>query len=275
MSAKYKIKIPASGITGSTIVIPINLEPALGGQCELIDKKFIEVEVEKAINPILDYEKVRLTPTVTGITNNLMTHTQVGRMMYNVKFTSSTSFPTGPTMYSDIGISNDDIKFGKKRFENSFLSLSFYDSDRPTDQRLISFINIFPRLTINDVQASGLPKPANQIPVSYMLSNPIKNPEGFAEGYYVYHFKDEIEINLPKVLYMRARYNNASTGKSTNLITEGQAFTIDNLVNKLYTKYVLYRDATGYYYVVDVNYSNNITIVGQDVTVNLYEIQAL
>jgi len=281
MSAKYQIKIPTqSGVTATTLNIPITLEPAMAGQCELINKKFIEVEVEKSINPILDYEKARLIPTITGTTNNVMTHTQVDRLIYDIKFASAPTFPTGPTTYFDIGITNDDIKFGKKKFENSHVTLSFYDSDKAANQRLMSFINIFPRLTAANIiqppsQSAGLPLPANQIPVSFMLSDPIKNPDGFAEGYYIYHFKDEIPANLPKVLYMRATYNNASTGKQTNMITEGQAFTIDNLVNKLYTKYVLYRDATGYFYVVDSNYSNNVSIVGQYVTVNLYEIQAL
>jgi len=204
-----------------------------------------------------------------------MTHTQVDRLIYDVKFIAAPTFPTGPTTYFDVGISSDDIKFGKKRYENSHVTLSFYDSDKATDQRLMSFINIFPRLTAANIGSNGFPLPSNQIPLSFMLSDPITNPEGFAEGYYVYHFKDEIPANLPKVLYMRAHYNNAATGKQTNMITEGQAFTIDNLVNKLYTKYVLYRDETGYYYVVDSNYSNNVAIVGPNVTVTLYEIQAL
>jgi len=280
MSAKYQIKIPATGVTATTINIPINLEPYIVDQSELIKSKFIDVEVEKSINPIFDYEKVRLIPTLTGITNNVMTVTKVKNVTYNAKFVSSGSFPSGQTVYSDIGISNDDIKFGKKRFESSFLNLSFYDTDRATDQRLLAIMDIFPRLTSGDIQGPndpnyGLPKPANQIPVSFTLTDPIMNPAGFAEGYHLYHFKDEISINLPKELFMRARFNNAATGKQTNMITEGQAFTIDNLVNKLYTRYVLYRNATGYYYVVDDTYSNNIVTTAQDITINLYEIQAL
>lgn len=280
MSAKYQIKIPATGVTATTINIPINLEPYIVDQSELINTKFIDVEVEKSINPIFDYEKVRLIPTLTGITNNTLTLTKVKNVTYNAKFVSSASFPIGQTVYSDIGMVNDDIKFGKKRFESSFLNLSFYDTDRATDQRLLALMDIYPRLSAADIQGPldptpGLPKAANQIPVSFTLTDPIKNPAGFAEGYHLYHFKDEISIDLPKELYMRARFNNAATGKQTNMITEGQAFTIDNLVNKLYTRYVLYRNATGYYYVVDDTYSNNIVTTAQDITINLYEIQAL
>ena len=178
-------------------------------------------------------------------------------------------------MYSDVSISDDDIKFGKSRFENSFLNLSFYDSDRATDQRLISFINLFPRITTNELATSGLPKPANQIPISFMLTDPILNPEGFAEGFYIYNYKDEVNSGLPKELYMRARFNNASNGKTLNMMTESVPYFINDLVHKLYTKYILYRDNTGYFYAIDETYSNNITRVGNDLTINCYQIQAL
>ena len=74
---------------------------------------------------------------------------------------------------------------------------------------------------------------------------------------------------------MRARFNNAANGLITNMMTEGTPYFIDDLVNKLYTKYILYRNNTGYYYAIDETYSNNVSLVGNDLTINLYEIQAL
>jgi hypothetical protein len=38
--------------------------------------------------------------------------------------------------------------------------------------------------------------------------------------------------------------------------------TIDNLVNNLYTRYVLTRTSNGYYYNIDPTYSTNISYVG-------------
>lgn len=277
MSTKYKIRISElSGVTDTIIKLPINLTPQMTDQSELIETKFVDVEVEKAINPILDYEKARFSPIFTGATTN----TLVQNITYNVKFINSVGFPTTSSFYSDISISDNDIKFGKKRFENSFLNLSFYDTDRATDQRLLSFINIFPRLTTSDIQDStgvtpGLPRPANQIPISFTLTNPIKDPSGFAEGFYIYNFKDEVTSTLPKELFMRATFNNASDGVSTNMMTEGQPYFINDLVHKLYTKYVLYRDNTGYFYAIDENYSNNVTRIGDDIIINVYQIQAL
>jgi hypothetical protein len=282
MSAnKYRIRISElSGTTDTYLNIPVTLTPQMTDQSELVDRKFVDVEVEKAINPILDYEKARFTPIYFPDQDNLSNYSFIDNITYNVKFLNSSGFPTSPSMYGDISISDDDIRFGKKRFENSFLNLSFYDTDRATDQRLISFINVFPRLTASDLQSTGdpkpgLPKPASQIPISFTLSNPIKDPAGFAEGFYIYNYKDEVTSNLPKELYMRARFNNASDGKTTNMMTESLPFYIDDLVNKLYTKYVLYRNNTGFYYAIDESYSNNINRVGNDITVDIYEIQAL
>lgn len=276
MSAKYQIRISdLTGVTDTMINIPINLTPQMTDQAELVKRKFIDVEVEKAINPILDYEKARFTPIYFPTPSNTNIFQLIQNITYNVRVIDSAGFPTSQTMYSEIGMSNDDIRFGKKRYENSFLNLSFYDSDKSSTQRLLSYINVYPRLMSMNIASNGLPKPANQIPVTFILSNPIKNPAGFAEGYYLYNYKDEVSTDLPKELYMRARFNNAATGLITNMMTEGIPYFIDELVNKLYTKYVLYRNNTGYYYAVDETYSNNVTLVGNDLTINLYEIQAL
>ena len=82
---------------------------------------------------------------------------------------------------------------------------------------------------------------------------------------------------------MRASFNNAKTGKSTNLMVDGQPYTIDNLVNKLYTRYILFRNDTGYFYEIDPTYhgdpnivgTNNVNYVNDDVIINLYQIQSL
>jgi len=283
MSAKYQIKISnLTGVTDTFINIPIEMTPNMVDQAELVNKKFVDVEVENSINPILDYEKARFTPIYFDDNQQI----DINNIIYDVRFLSASTFPTSASFYSDIDITNDDIKFGKKRFENSFLNLSFYDTDRATDQRLLSFINIFPRLTSANIQDAtdptpGLPKPANEIPVTFTLSNPIKNPEGFAEGYYIYNYKDEVTSELPKEIFMRARFNNAANGKTLNLMTEGVAYGIEELVNKLYTKYILHRNSTGYFYAIDETYNtnaglNNVTLTnGGDYIITLYQIQAL
>jgi hypothetical protein len=82
---------------------------------------------------------------------------------------------------------------------------------------------------------------------------------------------------------MRASFKNAKTGKSTNLMVENAAADIDDLVHLLYTRYKLVRTNTGYYYQIDDTYHgltgvtgpNNVTYASNDVTIKLYQIQAL
>jgi hypothetical protein len=81
---------------------------------------------------------------------------------------------------------------------------------------------------------------------------------------------------------MKASYFNGKTGKSINLMTDPSADWIDGLVNKLHTRYKLYRTTNGFYYEIDTGYSNNVTYTknagypnSSDVLIKLYEIQAL
>lgn len=283
---RYQINLStvATGTTATTINIPINMEYQLVDQSELIQKVFVETEVEKAINPILDYEKVRFLPL--DLFGN-----HIDKVTYNLNL-------TGSTFYGQIGFTNDDIKYQKNSFKQSFLNLAFYDTDNPLNQRLISNITLFAELSKNDllpdvatqiinygmqIGQPGQPKPANEIPLTFVLQNPIINRTGFAEGYHLYDYKDELNIGDSKALYMRASFKNAKTGKSTNLMVQNAPDTIDNLVHLLYTKYILKRDNTGYYYEIDDTYhgltaitgTNNVTYAGNNVTIDLYQIQAL
>ena len=117
------------------------------------------------------------------------------------------------------------------------------------------------------------------------MENPLLNPLGFSEGYFLYDYKDELNVGDSKYLYMRASFKNAKDGKSTNLMVKNTALPIDELIHQLYTRYVLTRTIDGYYFRIDdsyqgsniltnthnVSYSNN----NNDVTINLYKINAL
>ena len=107
-------------------------------------------------------------------------------------------------------------------------------------------------------------------------------PLGFSEGYHLYDYRDELKIGETKYLYMKASFKNAKTGRATNLMVKNTAFPVDTLVHELYTRYILTRDTTGYYYKFDETYqgnvgtigTNNVNHVGNDVIINLYQIQA-
>lgn len=268
---KYQINLSTlqSGTTATTINIPINMEYQLVDQSELIERVFVKTEVEKAINPILDYEKVRFLPL--DLQKN-----DINKVTYNLNL-------SGATNYGAIGFSNDDILLQKNTYKQTFLNLSFYDTDNPLTQKLITNITIYPSLTSSDLLPNGQPKPSSLIGLNFVLSNPILNPKGASEGYHLYDYKDELKIDESKYLYMRGTFKNAKTGKSTNLMVESAPDKIDNLVHKLYTRYKLLRTTTGYYYQIDDSYhgntgitgTNNVSYITNNVTVNLYQIKAL
>jgi hypothetical protein len=281
---RYQINLTtiSSASTATTINIPINMEYQLVDQSELINRDFVDVEVEKAINPILDYEKVRFLPLDT---NNV----HIDQITYNLNLLLSGGTTLGATDYESIGFNDDDIKFERENFKQTFLNLSFYDTDNPLVQRLISNITIFSEINPSDLLPintttgiPGQPKPAKQIHLTFVLTNPILNPRGFSEGYHLYDYKDELKIGEYKYLYMRASFKNAKTGKNTNLMVDSIPYSIDNLVHTLYTRYKLIRTNTGFYYEIDDTYHgngvvgpNNVSYASNNVTVNLYQIQAL
>jgi hypothetical protein len=276
----YKININTlkSGTTATTINIPINMEYQLVDQAELIDRVFVEIETEKAINEIIDYEKIRFVP-INSLDN------QINSITYTVDLSDLTT-------YGSIGFDDNDIKFQKESFKQTFLNLNFYDSNNPMNQNLILNITLFSQLTAFDLVPltgstgiAGQPLPANFIKIKYVLENPLLNPLGFSEGYFLYDYKDELNVGDSKYLYMRASFKNAKDGKSTNLMVKNTALPIDKLIHQLYTRYVLTRTIDGYYFRIDdsyqggniltnthnVSYSNN----NNDVTINLYKINAL
>jgi hypothetical protein len=276
---KFKINISTipSGTTATTINFPISMAFQNVDQAELIERAFVATQVENSINPILDYDKVRFLP----ITSN---GTSVLSIIYDIKLLVNGSYVNN---YGDVGFNDDDIKFKKNSFKQTFLNLSFYDSDNALTQNLIGFTTIFSELSGTDLIQNvgngvlGQPKPAINIPINFILQNPLRNPKGFSEGFHVYDFKDSLKIGETKYLYMRANFKNAKTGKSVNLMVKNTQLPIDSLINELYTRFKLSRTSTGYYYEIDDTYHgntilgpNNVTYNNNSIIINLYEINA-
>jgi hypothetical protein len=265
----------------ATLNIPINMGYQLVDQADIIETKFVKKEIENEINEIIDYEKVRLIPAI--INNQLLQ--PVFNVTYNVYFLNQSNQYNPTSFYSEIGFNNADIKFRKKAFTRSFLRLSFYDSDIQTSQRLLSFLTIYPDL--NRLFNSNLngTTPANMLPTSFTVGNSLVDSRESGEGFFIYHFKDEVLENLPKELFMRGDFSNARTGVTTRLMsTNVPNNTIDTLIkstagtttpNNIYTKYILIKNNNGYYYEVDQNYSTNVSVLNDNYIINLYQISAI
>ena len=283
---KYTINLTTidTGTTATTITVPFFMEFQNVDNAELIERVFVETEVEYAINPIIDYEKVRFLPL--DLNNN-----HIDKIIYDIYLLDSTGNYKG--FYGDIGFNDDDIKFRKQSFKQTFLNLSFYDSDNPLVQNLVTFTTLYSELNSSDLlqppappnTIPGTPKPAVQIPVNFVVENPLLNPRGFAEGYHIYDYKSGLNIGAQKYLYMRASFRNAKTGKNVNLMVKNTAQPIDKLVHELYTRFILVRKPTGFYYEIDNTYHgnavlgvpsgvNNVSYNSNTCKVTLYEIKA-
>jgi len=279
---KFKINLStlASGSTATTISFPINMEYQIVDNAELIEEVFVKTEIENSINPILDYDRIRFLPLDLG--NN-----QINKIIYDVKlFDTANNYVD---YYGFIGFDNNDIKFRKNSFKETFLNLSFYDNDNPLTQKLVTFLTLYANLNKTDYLPisttngiPGQPVDVSQIPINFVVENPLLNPRGFAEGFHLYDYKDSLDIGESKYVYMRASFKNAKTGKSVNLMVKNIAQPIDKLVHELYTRYKMTRTSSGYYYEIDNVYhgntgtsgSNNVTYNGNTCKVTLYEIKA-
>lgn len=273
---KYTLNLKDyTGTTSQQIIVPIDMDFQIVDNAELIQRVFVETEVENAINKILDYDRVRFMPlTQDNIPVNTIT--------YDVTFTPNIN------TYDGIGFDYDDLKFRKNSFTYSHLKLLIFDSDDPMVQNLVGYSTLYCRLTTNNLVSTngallGLPKPLSSIPINFTVENPIINKRGFAEGYHVYFYKDSLNIGDTKYLYIRGIFNNAKTGKSVNMMVKNSAQNVQSLVHELYTRIIITRTQTGYYYKFDETYQgnptvtgpNNVTRVGNDLSIKLYQVMAI
>lgn len=271
-----------TGTTEQYISVPMGTQFQIVDNDELINRIFVKTEAQNAVNKILDYDRVRYMPITPN--NDL-----VSSITYDLSLFDINNVYT--TKYGGIGFQYDDVKFRKNSFTKTFLRLSIFDSDDAMTQNLVGFITLFSKLRTIDLEPSsgsviaGVPKPINDIPVNYTLENPIVNRRGFAEGFHLYYYRDVLNIGDSKYLYMKASFSNAKTGKSNNLMVKNTPQLIENLVNELHIRIIISRTTTGYYYIFDETYQgnqttppntpNNITFVGTNVNVRLYEVDAL
>jgi len=278
-----KFKIPLSsfnGVSATTINFTIPMEYQVVDNSELIEKEFVEVEVEKAINSILDYDRTRFSPINSS-------GRPLDKIIYKINMLNEGQYVD---TFGLIGFDNEDIKFRKSSFKQTFLSLLFYDSDNPMTQNIVTNASLYANLNTGDflpssqsISSSGQPKDVSNIPINFILDNPLTSPRGFAEGYYLYDYKDSLKIGEEKYLYMRAGFKNAKTGKSTNLMVKNTPQFIDKLLHELYTRFILTRTSKGYFYEVDSTYQGNLSVgaftnvehTTKNTIINLYQINAL
>jgi len=271
---KFTINSKSLGSNYFYLPIPAQTEFQIVDNYEVIEEKFVKEQVEASINPISDYEKTRFSPVNSN-------GNPINTVIYNFNFLNSSN--SYSSFYSDINFTNEELSNRKNSFIYSSIDLLFYDTDNPLTQRLVNKINVNCLLNSIDFDKDGRVKPANQIQVKFILTNPLVVKNGVSNGYFIYDFKNQIAINESKDLYMKAVFKNAKNGKTLNMMVKNSPQYIDKLVKELYTKYKIIRTNTGFKYYIDSTYqgngtalpNNNVSYNNETVIVNLYQINAL
>mgnify|MGYP003627861987 CR=1 FL=1 len=197
---KYKIRRPhLTGTTELSINIPISQTPWLVDQSDIINTKFVEVEVEEAVNPILDYENARFTPIINNAPN-IPPYLLCDTIIYKLNMLDSGIYPAD-TFWSDVDFVDNDLNLNKNSYTKTFLRLDFYDTDIGTNQRLLFFKTIFPK--------SATQQQPSNINLSFETGNTLIDRDLKGEGFFLYYFKDDVLPTVPKYLYMRATFLNA------------------------------------------------------------------
>lgn len=270
-----RYKILASSLVGSsggTITIPFKMDSFPIDNTELVEKEFVELETNKSINPIIDYEKVKFIPSFSGQSNQylnpqvptikIVLHNKNGNQLY----------------YGDIGVTNDDVRYLRSRFTKTFVNFTFYNSPLPSNNKIL-FVNSY-FTQIGKEQRNNvnfLPLDVNSMPITFEIKDPILFRDSISENYNIYWRKKDV-LNSNTDVYMRVSLNNAIDGKTTQyycVLEQPKSINSPNFYDNLFIKYTLSKDYDGKYkYFID---STNRTIINtsSEITINLYPLTVI
>lgn len=271
---RYTFKIDNSADSVTTLNIPISMNFQTVDTSDVVERKFIAQEIDNSINPIVDYEKVRYTPIHTGSTNSTIQNVSYNCFMIDETTGLYFNNANSSTTYAQIGFNNDDLRFRKNRFKKSYIELTFYNSDVLTDQIPLFRIIINPDIKLNEILSNSLLNPVSNKPLNFSLFNPLLSTKVFGNGFFIYYYKDSVDINLGKFIYMKINFKNAKNGTTTNLITTPNLLTVDELPYYTHTRYQLIRLNTGFFYQIDDTYNqtNGVNNVLYSSALNSYNI---
>jgi len=245
--------------TQTYISVPINLD---FDRQDTDLTNFIEETAQSVINQPVDNEKVKFTPTFIS-TQSSSTYTPpinfVDKIIYSLNLFNVNN--VYGNKLSDIKFEDSDVAYRKQNLTNSFLRISFYDTELTVNQGSPQTLITLYFKVIDPTQ------PSNLINISF---ESIKQKE----GYCVYYYKNDL---LPSTLYAHFDFMNAKFGYITKLCTNDcitNPLTISNFTPTLHMKYNLIRSSTnGYTYQLDSSYSNNFSYSNNILTINLYELK--
>ena len=260
---KRKILIGNIG-SGTTIDISLGSNFFPVDNSELIEDKFVKDEIKKSINPIVDYKKVIFKPARIHSSGNWEI---IDRFKINLNFYTPESISNGspqhrgvgaqPGVYADLGFVFDDVFCRTNRFINSFMRLSLFDNPYSGRNQLLSFADIYTQVGNDQENDFGFPYGIDESPISFVLGDPVLQPDEIHEGFHIYWFKDLVDNSPNKEyeMYATLQFNNASNGKIYDLAPsrniDPNNITLSNLEGEngiFYLKVILKNDNGIYKY---------------------------
>lgn len=227
------------------IQIPITNTFSNTNRNEIITENFIENETKKSIQEIFDNERFQVIP----FKNNIL-----DKVTYNINLFKNNSFDN---KLSTASYSNDDVKFNRKNFINSFIHFEIYNDTNLTTQNRIYDYTISLKLKNDDYIKNynnfviGV-KDVTQINLAFETYNPHKYTLYNNEGYFLYLLKNDLpELNSNKFLYVKANFKNAKTGLSYKLNTKGLGLNLSNIEESSFFKIKIINQDSIYYYEIN------------------------
>ena len=263
---KRKILLSDIG-SGTTIDIALGSDFFPVDNSELIENNFVKKEIEKVINPIVDYKKLTFKPSDSEESWNI-----IDKFRINLNFYTPDSIASGapvhrgngsvPGVYSDINFVFDDVFCRTSRFTNSFIRLSFFDKPYSDINQLLTFADVYTQIGDLHENEYGFTLPVDECPISFILGDPVLQPDEVHEGFHMYWFQDLVDISPLKEyeMYMTLQFNNASDGSVSELAASRDIEPNDISINSLegpdgilYLKVILKNDNGVYKYRFEPN----------------------
>jgi hypothetical protein len=260
--------------TGSTIDITLKTSFFPVDNAELIEDKFVKDEIDKAINPIIDYKKVIFKPA----DNNW---DLIDKFKINLNFYTPESIELGSPqhrgsgaeagVYKDIGFVFDDVFCRTNRFVNSFIRFSIYDNPNSGQNELLTFSDIYTQVGIEQENQFGFTLPIDECKISFTIGDPVTQPEEVHEGFHIYWFKDLVDNspNQEYEVYGVLQFNNSLNGRIYEMVPSKDFnpnnITISSLEGQngiLYLKIILKNDNGVYKYKFTPNNRQLLTPTG-------------
>lgn len=279
-----------------------------------VNENFVENFKSKVIPDFIDMEKVRYKPVV--MSDDKGSYTDVSALTFNLHFrkregdswsytddeeiwntiddftniTLDNTAVTTSDLVSDLGFTDNDVRYRKLKVNKSFLRLAFYNSNDPLNQSLLYYSTIFmdggslygkymkDRTDLIEgkdewdeekepqhvLKASGdYGELLERIDTQFEVHNEF-DTERSSEGFYLYLFGDDapemggekLSDYCGKTIYMKVEFNHAGYGRTLPMIMwpyngEPKDLTIENYRDNLYIPIKIMHINHKYCYTID------------------------